>query len=77
MQAAAAAEAGASFIAPYVGRVTDWTGQEGEEGEEKGEKDEGGGDGKVEVKVERGVQLARDAQILYKARGWTKTKVRS
>ena len=42
--------------------MTDWAGQE------KGEK---------EVKVERGVQLARDAQILYKARGWTKTKVRS
>jgi transaldolase len=61
VQAAAAAEAGASYIAPYVGRVTDWKGEEA--------------DGDSVGGVERGVQLARDAQLLYRAKGWT-TKVR-
>lgn len=63
MQAAAAAEAGASYIAPYVGRVTDWKGEEST-----------GAD--AEMGVERGVRLARDAQVLFRARGWGRTKVR-
>lgn len=62
VQAAAAADAGASYIAPYVGRVTDWKGPEGE-----------GEDG--EMGVERGVRLARDCQFLYRAKGCG-TKVR-
>lgn len=60
VQAAAAADAHASYIAPYVGRVTDWKGQE--------EADEEDG-------VERGVRLARDCQLLFRARG-SGTKVR-
>ena len=63
VQAKAAAEAGVSYVAPYVGRVSDWKGEEG--GREEGE--EGG--------VERGVGLARDMQILFRMRGWGKTKV--
>jgi hypothetical protein len=66
VQARAAAEAGVSYVAPYVGRVSDWKGEEGGMEEEE-EREEGG--------MERGVGLARDMQILFRMRGWGKTKV--
>ena len=60
VQAVAAAEAGASYVAPYVGRVSDWQGDEPQEDDL--------------AKVERGVRLARDAQLYYRAKGY-KTQV--
>jgi len=61
VQAYAAAEAGASYVAPYVGRVSDWEGRE-EDKEEEGAE-------------ERGVTLARDIQVLFKMRRWAGTLV--
>lgn len=61
VQAYAAAEAGVSYVAPYVGRVSDWEGREED-------KEEGGAE-------ERGVTLARDIQVLFKMRRWAGTLV--
>lgn len=62
MQAVAAAEAGASYVAPYVGRVSDWQGDEGDLALDKEED-------LAKRGLERGVLLARDIQLYYKMEG--------
>ena len=63
----AAAEVGASYVAPYVGRVSDW-----HKANEEGTTSSSTSSGKHAMDM--GVQLVWDIQRCYRIRGY-KTKV--